>query len=224
VFGRDYKALQQNAYCYIHATEVGGTHPALLEAMGFGNCVLTLAAPENIEAIGDAGIPYADESDLAEKLQRVLRDGSLVQAYRNRAQSRVTEKYDWDYVVDRYEELFARMAGQGLTATRHLETDRRRPLPPRSLLADRYRHNLFQLYIGSCADAMSGRCAGHFPSLVQDLVPNLFGENASASLVAGSCNIRYINRLPKFVGRSVAANTASDYSARRFEAGCNVLS
>jgi len=94
-----------------NATEVGGTHPALLEAMGFGNCVLTLAAPENIEAIGDAGIPYADENDLAEKLQRVLRDGSLVQAYRNRAQSRITEKYDWDYVVDRYEELFARMAG-----------------------------------------------------------------------------------------------------------------
>jgi len=115
VFGRDYKALQQNAYCYIHATEVGGTHPALLEAMGFGNCVLTLAAPENIEAIGDAGIPYADENDLAEKLQHVLRDGSLVQSYRNRAQSRVTEKYDWDYVVDRYEELFARMAGKPLS-------------------------------------------------------------------------------------------------------------
>ncbi|HLR05045.1 MAG TPA: glycosyltransferase [Pyrinomonadaceae bacterium] len=114
VFGRDYRALQQNAYCYIHATEVGGTHPALLEAMGFGNCVLTLAAPENIEAVGDAGIPYTDENDLAEKLQRVLRDGSLVQSYRHRAQARVQEMYDWDYVVDRYEDLFARMAGLNL--------------------------------------------------------------------------------------------------------------
>ena len=111
VFGRDYRALQQNAYCYIHATEVGGTHPALLEAMGFGNCVLTLAAPENIEAIGDAAIAYSDENDLTEKLQRVLRDGSLVHAYRNRAQARVQEMYEWDYVVDQYEELFARMAG-----------------------------------------------------------------------------------------------------------------
>ena len=116
VFGRDYRALQQNAYCYIHATEVGGTHPALLEAMGFGNCVLTLAAPENIEAIGDAGIAYADENDLAEKLQRVLRDGSLVQSYRNRAQARVLEHYDWDYVVDQYERLFAEMAGLELPA------------------------------------------------------------------------------------------------------------
>ena len=110
VFGQDYRALQQNAYCYVHAAEVGGTHPALLEAMGYGNCVLTLAAPENIEAIGNAGIPYSDESDLAEKLQRVLRDGSLVQSFRHRAQARVREHYDWEYVVDQYEKLFAAMA------------------------------------------------------------------------------------------------------------------
>jgi glycosyltransferase involved in cell wall biosynthesis len=114
VFGRDYRALQQNAYCYVHATEVGGTHPALLEAMGFGNCVLTLAAPENIEAIGDAGIAYTDERDLTDKLQRVLRDGSLVHSYRNRAQARVLEYYDWNYVVDQYERLFANMANKSL--------------------------------------------------------------------------------------------------------------
>jgi glycosyltransferase involved in cell wall biosynthesis len=52
VFGRDYRALQQNAYCYVHATEVGGTHPALVEAMGFGNCVLTWP-PREHQAIGD---------------------------------------------------------------------------------------------------------------------------------------------------------------------------
>jgi glycosyltransferase involved in cell wall biosynthesis len=112
VFGQDYRALQQNAYCYVHATEVGGTHPALLEAMGYGNCVLTLATPENIEAVGDAGIPYADELDLTEKLQRVLRDGSLVQSYRNRAQIRVQRYYDWERVVDQYEQLFAEMTGK----------------------------------------------------------------------------------------------------------------
>lgn len=112
VFGQDYRALQQNAYCYVHATEVGGTHPALLEAMGYGNCVLTLATPENIEAVGDAGIAYADEHDLTQKLQRVLRDGSLVQSYRNRAQLRVQQNYDWEHVVDQYEQLFASMSGK----------------------------------------------------------------------------------------------------------------
>ncbi len=112
VFGQDYRALQQNAYCYVHATEVGGTHPALLEAMGYGNCVLTLATPENLEVVGEAGVPYSDEFDLAEKLQRVLRDGSLVHAYRQRAQVRIRTHYDWDRVVDQYEQLFARMCGK----------------------------------------------------------------------------------------------------------------
>ena len=114
VFGKDYRALQQNAYCYVHATEVGGTHPALLEAMGYGNCVLTLATPENIEAVGEAGIHYRGEKDLTEQLQRVLRDGSLVSAYRHRAQERVQELYDWESVVNAYENLFAEMAGQSI--------------------------------------------------------------------------------------------------------------
>ena len=121
VFGKDYRTLQQNAYCYVHATEVGGTHPALLEAMGFGNCVLTLSTPENIEAVGEAGITYDGEQELAEQLQRVLRDGSLVGAYRHRAQARVQRYYDWERVVDRYENLFAEMAGQPLPHPEELE-------------------------------------------------------------------------------------------------------
>src|SRR5687768_16290147 len=111
VFGQDHRALQQNAYCYVHATEVGGTHPALLEAMGYGNCVLTLATPENIEVVGQAAIHYRDTHDLAAQLQRVLRGGAVVSQYRQRAQARIRERYDWEHVVDEYERLFARMAG-----------------------------------------------------------------------------------------------------------------
>jgi glycosyltransferase involved in cell wall biosynthesis len=112
VFGDAYRALQQNAYCYVHATEVGGTHPALVEAMGYGNCVLTLAAPENVEVVGDAGITWADAADLESKLRAVLGDGAIVAAYRQRAQKRVASHYDWERVVDQYENLFARMAGR----------------------------------------------------------------------------------------------------------------
>ncbi len=115
VFGEAYRALQQNAYCYVHATEVGGTHPALIEAMGYGNCVLTLSTPENVEVIDDAGIHYSSEADLALKLQRVLTDGGLVNAYRQRAQTRVRESYDWEKVVDAYERLFMGMINRGST-------------------------------------------------------------------------------------------------------------
>jgi glycosyltransferase involved in cell wall biosynthesis len=109
VFGSDYKSLQQNAYAYIHATEVGGTHPALIEAMGYGNCVLAYETPENVEVIGDAAMLFKDGHELAEKLQKVADDRSLVDRYRTRAQDHVRREYSWDSITDKYEELFTKM-------------------------------------------------------------------------------------------------------------------
>ncbi|HEU0177186.1 MAG TPA: DUF1972 domain-containing protein [Blastocatellia bacterium] len=123
VFGEDYRALQQNAYCYVHATEVGGAHPALIEAMGAGNCALTLATPENMEVIGDAGILYKSAEDLAVCLQRVIDDPTIISEYRNRAMARVIERYNWKQITDRYEELFARLAGVKTPASKPAPTD-----------------------------------------------------------------------------------------------------
>lgn len=111
VFGSGYKALQQNAYAYVHATEVGGTHPALIEAMGYGNCVLSLATPENVEVIGEAGLPYADPNDLTTKLQSIVDDENFVEQFRNKAQERIRQQYSWESITDKYEQLFAKMAG-----------------------------------------------------------------------------------------------------------------
>src|SRR5204862_2018411 len=54
VYGADYRTLQRNALVYVQATEVGGTHPALIEAMASGGCVVALDTPENREVGGDA--------------------------------------------------------------------------------------------------------------------------------------------------------------------------
>lgn len=115
VFGEDYKALQQNAYCYVHATEVGGTHPALIEAMGAGNCTLTLATAENLEVIGDAGIPYDSEESLTKEFQRVIDDPSLIDEYRRRAMEKVDSVYNWEHITDQYEALLGRLAGFNLS-------------------------------------------------------------------------------------------------------------
>ena len=124
VFGEDYRALQQNAYCYVHATEVGGTHPALIEAMGAGNCALTLATPENLEVMGDAGIVYHTVDDLAEALRRVLDDSSIIGEYRRRAMSRVMQLYNWEQITDEYEQLLARIAGDEAVARPRIATTR----------------------------------------------------------------------------------------------------
>jgi len=110
VFGGEYKSLQQNAYAYVHATEVGGTHPALIEAMGFGNCVLSYATIENNEVVDNAAIIYVDMVELSEKMQIVADDDSIVKKYRTAAQDRVRTNYSWESVTDEYLNLFLRMA------------------------------------------------------------------------------------------------------------------
>jgi glycosyltransferase involved in cell wall biosynthesis len=111
VFGEDYRALQQNAYCYVHATEVGGTHPALIEAMGAGNCALTLNTPENLEVLGEAGLVYHSVDELAAQLRHVLANPSIIGEYRARAMARVMKLYNWEQITDQYEYLLARVAG-----------------------------------------------------------------------------------------------------------------
>jgi exopolysaccharide biosynthesis WecB/TagA/CpsF family protein len=111
VFGDGYVELQSNAMQYIQATEVGGTHPALVEAMGRGACIVANDVPEHREVLGDAGAYYAwnDPDDLG----RVLRDLSADARARTRmaraAEERARGAFSWDHVTDEYESLFAAM-------------------------------------------------------------------------------------------------------------------
>jgi glycosyltransferase involved in cell wall biosynthesis len=111
IYGEGYRQLGSHCFAYIHATEVGGTHPALIEAMGRGALVLYRNTPENAEVAGDAGIPF-EPAELTAKLQSVLRMGEEErEAFRRRALKRVRERYSWDAVTDAYEELLTRLAG-----------------------------------------------------------------------------------------------------------------
>jgi glycosyltransferase involved in cell wall biosynthesis len=110
VFGQGYKELQSHCFAYIHATEVGGTHPALIEAMGRGALVLYLDTPENAEVAGDAGIPFRPET-LADRMRRVLAmPEEERQRFRKAGRRRVEERYGWDAVTSQYENLFFRLA------------------------------------------------------------------------------------------------------------------
>jgi glycosyltransferase involved in cell wall biosynthesis len=110
VYGRGYQELGSHCLAYIHATTVGGTHPALIEAMGRGALVLYRDTEENSEVIAGAGIPFG-EGDLAAKIGRVLAMSDEERnAFRRRAVERVRERYSWDAVTADYERLFRRLA------------------------------------------------------------------------------------------------------------------
>jgi len=109
LFGEGYRELAANAYCFVETSEVGGTHPALLEAMALGRCVVVNDTPENLETIADAGFSYEGSvgaPSLRTVLERLLKDEAIVQEFGGRARARVREHYSWESVTDAYEQLF----------------------------------------------------------------------------------------------------------------------
>ena len=111
VYGEGYRQLQTHAFCYIHATEVGGTHPALIEAMGQGNLIVANETPENSEALGRAGILYRknDAADLTYWLQEITVHPEKYLELKKAALERARSVYSWDSVIDQYEHLFAKL-------------------------------------------------------------------------------------------------------------------
>lgn len=109
VFGKGYCELGTNAHIFVETSGVGGTHPALVEAMAFGSCVVVHNTPENLETVDKAGFSYEGKlgaDGLRGILQNLLDDPGLTAEYQKRAQQRANSVYTWDAVTDEYERLF----------------------------------------------------------------------------------------------------------------------
>jgi glycosyltransferase involved in cell wall biosynthesis len=112
IYGEGYRELLSHALAYIHATEVGGTHPALVEALGYGNCALVNDTPENREVAGEVGLYFdaARPASLAAVLDRVRLDPDLAATRRQAAAERAARLYSWERVTEQYADLFTRLA------------------------------------------------------------------------------------------------------------------
>ena len=112
VFGEGYRELSSNAYCFVETSGVGGTHPALLEAMGFGNCVVTHDTPENLETVGPVGFSYDGKigaESLRNSLQQLIDQPHVVKEARALSLAYVRRHYSWEVITDQYLTLFYRV-------------------------------------------------------------------------------------------------------------------
>ena len=108
IYGDGYWALQKHAGIFVFACEIGGVHPALIEAMAAGNPVLYLDTPENAETAGDVAVRYdKSEDDLRAKLQVLLDDAGARQTLAVRAKQRADTLYRWEAIAEKYERIFA---------------------------------------------------------------------------------------------------------------------
>jgi glycosyltransferase involved in cell wall biosynthesis len=108
-FGETYSQLSFHARAFIYPTAIDATRPVVLDQMGFGNCVIARNTPANLEVLGDCAVPF-DSSDpvpaLAAALDTIAGDAGRATALGAKARQRVRERYDWETITTRYEELF----------------------------------------------------------------------------------------------------------------------
>lgn len=102
VEGKKLSELYSNAYIYVLPSDLEGMPISLLEAMSYGNCCLVSDIPENLQVIGNIGLSFkkGDQDDLAKTIQALCDDNTKVLKYKKESAKYITEKYDWDDVVD----------------------------------------------------------------------------------------------------------------------------
>jgi len=118
IYGPGYRELLTNALAYIHATEVGGTHPALVEAMGYAACPLVNDTPENREVAGPAALYFQARhpTTLTALLRQVIEDPEAARRFGADARRRTLVRYSWETVVLAYERLFLALASRRAVA------------------------------------------------------------------------------------------------------------
>ena len=104
------KKIREDAYGYIHGHSVGGTNPSLLEALGRTDLNLLFDVCFNRE-VGQDGAKYwtKEYGLLAQMLERADQmTGQEIEEIGTKAKERIDKYYSWEYITQRYEELFTK--------------------------------------------------------------------------------------------------------------------
>lgn len=96
---------------YVHGHSVGGTNPALLQALGAGAPTLALDTIFNREVVGDDEQLFANRPEvLATRMKEVLADHEVRTRFRERGQAIVHDRYSWDDVCRAYMDMLVGLA------------------------------------------------------------------------------------------------------------------
>jgi glycosyltransferase involved in cell wall biosynthesis len=107
--------LRSNCFCYVHGNSVGGTNPALLEAMA--NCprVMAIDGEFSSEVLGDTGL-FFDPADIVSVFNVAVESEERAVEM----QRRVQQRYQWDEVANSYMRLAeGEPAGYAVMAEAH---------------------------------------------------------------------------------------------------------
>jgi len=97
-------ALWQHAGAYFHGHSVGGTNPALVQAMSLGAPTVARDTIYNREVLAENGVFVGpDPADIVATVESFITDAALQNRLVEGAVARARNEYSWDLVTDRYE-------------------------------------------------------------------------------------------------------------------------
>lgn len=107
-------SLWQHAGAYFHGHSVGGTNPALVQAMACGAPIVARDTVYNREVLGDAGLlvePTA--SSIIDTILGLISDSSLQEKLSKAAVNRAAKEYSWEKVCRDYEKALRALVRTG---------------------------------------------------------------------------------------------------------------
>ncbi len=103
--------LWANSAICVHGHSVGGTNPALLQALGAGAPTVVLDTAFNAEVLPFPEQQFpCDARILAERIQSVASSPDVQKRFSQRGRAVIRERYSWDDVCQAYTETLVRLA------------------------------------------------------------------------------------------------------------------
>ena len=109
--GKVLQELFSNAYLFVLPSRIEGLSISLLEAMGYGNCVLTSDIPENLELVEGRGFAFrtGDVDDLTYMLGHLIQHPELVEKSRRASKLFIEQNYTWDVIAQKTSQFYDRL-------------------------------------------------------------------------------------------------------------------
>ncbi len=99
-------ALRHFCKACFHGHSVGGTNPSLLEAMAAGAMIIAHDNPFNRYVLNNNGMYFSSADDIARILTNENEWISKKEQWTRNNKKEIQENYQWERMVDQYEELF----------------------------------------------------------------------------------------------------------------------
>jgi glycosyltransferase involved in cell wall biosynthesis len=96
-------SLWQHAGTYFHGHTVGGTNPALVQAMACGSPIVAMDTAFNREVLGDSSLFVNSPSEITHKILEVMGDVKLQERLAASNIDKARELYTWEKVCESYE-------------------------------------------------------------------------------------------------------------------------